>query len=286
MDTNGSGRIDRVLDTNIFIDSNPVNYESFYDAAWANKISGISEKCQELDQIVINLLVNIKSAIYTASSPLLQAKSFSVFHDSFVNSPEKPNSIFKLCFAIADRLTENLEEITGSIILQQKLKKRASKVRNDLAFGQEFFKFQLSPEEVWYECLKDTSFQLIVWSSQRQAFVSIHSTYEHFLVDVLRLKQKKPGYRKPPEKKFQKDFLAIFSEETLFKTWTNKIIRQSRIARNCLAHGSGVVSEELIKEEHNFKILDNKIQITPKDLIAQFIAIKAGVLHIIEEFYR
>lgn len=274
------------METNIYIDSNPENYESFYDSVWAKRISALSEAYPELDQIVINLLINIKSAIYTACSPLVQAKSFAVFHDSFANSPEKTNSIVKFCNVITDRLTESLEEITGSLILQQKLKKRASKVRNDLIFCQQNFKIQLSPEEVWYECLKDPSFQLIVWSSQRQSFVSIHSTYEHFLVDVFRLRCQKPSYRKPAEVKFQKDFLSVFSERTLFKAWTNNVIRQSRIARNCLAHGSGVVSAELIKEEHDFKILDDKIQITPKDLIAQFIAIKVGALHMVKEFFK
>jgi hypothetical protein len=274
------------LDASIYIDSNPVNYESFFDSSWAQEISDLSEKDKELDKIVINLLVNIKSAIYTACAPLLQAKSFSLFHDSLVNSPDKPNSIFKFCHAITDRLTENLDEITESVVLQHKIKKRASNVRKDLAFGQEYFKIQLPPEEVWHECLKDPSFQLIVWSSQRQAFVSNHSTYEHFIVDILRLKLNDPNYRKQSESKFQKEFLSAFPEDTLLKTWTNKVIKQSRMARNCLAHGSGVVSKELSKQDHNFQIVDNKIQITPKDLINQFFAIKTGALHLVKEFLK
>lgn len=120
-------------------------------------------------------------------------------------------------------------------------------------------------------------FQMMLWGCQRTCFVSVHCAYENFLTCVVGMGKNDNEYWKPRENQFRRDIQDVFGKRILELVWTHDTIVNSRIARNCLSHASGKVTDELRNRKHNFEILEGHIHITPRDLREQMDVMKLAI---------
>ena len=110
------------------MDGNYENYRPFFDSEWAKSLTDLSEKNPKLDKISLNLILNVKSVIYSACAPFLMAEELSAFHDSFANSPTPSFSTANLARLIAQRLTGDIPELCGQPEVMAKIRKRANEI--------------------------------------------------------------------------------------------------------------------------------------------------------------
>jgi hypothetical protein len=276
----GSGGI-KMIDKKILIDNRLFSYEPFFDNEWAKEIVEFSQSVPRLYELVLNLLLNFRAAIYTVSFPYLLPEGLTAFHDAMANSPNVPGSTSKLVNSILFRLTNGITEIFHDDHLVKLIKNRANEIHQELIAVQAENPIKLSAQSIWDDYLSVPSFAMMVWGSQRTSFISLHCSYEDFIVRILRILRAEEKYRKPNESNFQKHLSEMFGNEMLEEVWTKKEIKISRVARNCLSHGSGKENFELKSLKHSIRVKEGVLQIFPEDIKRQFATFKIAIKKLI-----
>ena len=100
-------------------------------------------------------------------------------------------------------------------------------------------------EKVWEDYLEVHPFQLSIWGSQRLSYLTIYTSYENFITQLMRIALEKPDYKMPKSDDFKNEFRNVFNQELLDKCWNDRNIKIARYARHSLSHVSGEETEEL-----------------------------------------
>lgn len=138
---------------------------------------------------------------------------------------------------------------------------------------------RMSPVKVWNDFLQLESFALMIWGTQRLAYVAIWDGYEAFVKAVVGTACPTANLRR--EKEFNAHFEKTF-EELYAECWTAKPVNTGRVVRNALCHVGGRETRDfrgLQKDQREqFEVVEGKIQIMPTNTRTLFDELKSRVL--------
>lgn len=271
------------MDIHIQVALAPVEYKPFFDNEWASAVTQLSKGNKKLDGLVLNLIMNWRSAIYAASAPYFMVDGLTQFHDSFFKAANLEKSKITLVPLLLERLVGGIDQVVNDANVMSAISTKAQKISEDLVRTYRENPIRLPLDDVWRDYLANHSFQMMIWGGQRTCFVAIYCAFEEFLSSAVGLGRGKHGYRKPyHEEEFVKHIRDTFGDRMVPLVWTQDTILNSRLARNCLAHAGGKISAKLKSREHRFVVEDDRLQIMPKDLREQMDAMKTAVTELVK----
>jgi hypothetical protein len=249
----------------IYIDPDIDSYQNYIDDNQIDDILNVAKDTPKLNKLVTNLLIDWRGAAYTASLSSFVLKHSKSFIEGYVNN--KPNSLLiELVEAFTHRCSKEIKDLVNYSSIKEKLASILIKIGDETLQKYEKSSFEFPTEIAWETYLEKHYYQLSIWSSQRLSYLTIYTSYENFITQLMRIALEKPDYKMPKSDDFKNQFRNIFNQELLDKCWNDRNIKITRYARHSLSHVSGEETEELKNFGHNFVMVNNKIQITPNDI--------------------
>lgn len=260
----------------IYIDPDIDSYQNYIDDNQIDDILNVAKDTPKLNKLVTNLLIDWRGAAYTASLPSFVLKHSKSFIEGYVNN--KPNSLLiELVEAFTLRCSKEIKDLVDYSSIKEKLASILIKIGDETLQKYEKSSFEFPTEIAWETYLEEHYYQLSIWSSQRLSYLTIYTSYENFITHLMQITTDNPDYEMPKSKVFKKQFKNVFGQELLEKCWNNKQIQIARFARHSLSHVSGKETKKLKDNEHHFKVVDNRIHITPNDIKNLFCDISKAV---------
>jgi len=261
----------------IYIDTHLDNYRNYLDDHRIHKIVSLVGEKTVLGKYFFLLLMHLRGVAYNASMPYLIPNSIEVFHSAFIQKTNPRQVLLDFSSAIMARLSRELPELTKSPRLARKLKDCT------IAISKEYLNSDnklsvVKKEYIWNAYIegKNQVFIYMVWSNQRVSYLSGFSAYDDFLGKVVKDAINLPKCR-TTSGYFVNDIEKAFGSEVAKLAWTGYEMTTLREVRNSLAHAGGKLIDTLKQREHNCKVIDDMLQITPTDIKRLFEAITSAV---------
>lgn len=267
----------------IYTDSNLDAYSEYIPDEWGEKHIGPIPEGTVLERLLLDIAVLWRTVSYTAQMPSSSIRGMhasAVGRSKFV-SPDK--SVVRLADQIVEELRKRVPALirsknTGKIIGKElekigfEYRERLQKVMDDYPI-----------EPIWAEFMKLTAFRLSVWSSQRVAYVCFYNAYEGFLVDCVKVATGET-LLKTTNDSFRKGLRSSFSKDIADACWFHPEILRARLVRHALSHNGGRLTKDLrnltgIKLD--VKVIDNELQVIPKDNHDMLMRLRSAVEEII-----
>jgi hypothetical protein len=268
-------------DRHIQIDPELNSYQGYMPDEWAKATLGPIKQGTVLERLLLDLALAWRTAAYTAQMP---ATAVRATHAAAVGrgtyaSPD--SSVVSLTDKIIAELSQKVPEFfeNGSLrarvtealaTITDEFRERTTKVRED---------FPIEP--MWKDFLQEIAFKLSLWSSQRVTFVAFYNAYEVFLVDCLKVATGATSLRTPMEE-FRVGLRTAFRRNVADPCWFHREINLARLVRHALIHNGGRLTEDLKKQQHEIVLIDDELQIQPKDNLQMLRRLRAAVDKVVE----
>ncbi len=238
-------------------------YRNFFDNEWSQNIVKATEDFPKLAQIVFDLILEWRGAVYTAALPLELLEHTKNFHDAFVKSETPNTDLLRLSEGIISNLGNEIIELRFDPLILRRVQEKIIKTGSKIIDLYRNAPFKYPMQQAWIDYLKVPSYQISIWGSQRISFVAIYNSYANFLTQCVRIAKQLSDYRARNDRAFKKDINDFFGEKILEICWTNTKLNIFRLVRHSLSHLGGRITPKLSKQNHNFVVVNNRIQVTP-----------------------
>ncbi len=133
--------------------------------------------------------------------------------------------------------------------------------------------------KLWSDHLKHRTFKLMIWGSQSLAYRTLWDGYESFLKAVIKVTAPKRNLRR--KKEFEDAFVSAFDSSLFDDCWRADPVNVGRTVRNALCHAGGRVTTDFKGlGQHDFHVIEDKIQVWPTNTRALFDALKKCVFEL------
>ena len=241
-------------------------YQDYLPDDWGERTVGKLPEGSVLERLVLDLGLSWRSASYTAQMPATSIKAMhaaALGRGKFV-SPD--SSIVSYSDKILSMLSQQVPDLVENRALRARIQSAlvevATQFRDQAAAVVDDFPI----EPIWADFMNDWSFRLSLWSSQRIAFVAFYNAYEAFLVDCLKVGKGVSRLRTTEKPAFMDALRTALEMDIEGPCWSHHEINISRLVRHALSHNGGRVTEDLSKHRHGIELVDDMLQIMPKDI--------------------
>jgi hypothetical protein len=266
----------------VHIETNIDDYRHFFSDDWAASVFQLTEHLPKIYELIFDLVMEWRSAAYTASLPVAVIEHMRAFHDGFVNTGEINTVLLRLAHDIPAKLALDVPELTHDPVLVRRLQERIVNLGAELEEARSRAQVAFPIDDTWRSYIEDSVFQLSLWGSQRICFVSIYNSYDNFLVRTLRIAISDNRCRST-DREFRSRFRDVFGAPLLEKCWTSDDVNIARLARHALSHAGGRLTDELAQQKHGFIVRDHRIQITPQKTKELFAMLKDAAFSLAEK---
>lgn len=260
----------------IYVTTSIDEYRNVFSDDWASRIAELVKGKVRIDELVFDLTMEWRAAVYTAALPVSILEHMKRFHDTYINHGELNTTLLRLAEIIPGTLAQRVPALTSHPALIRELQREIVKIGADFESARDKVSFEFPLEESWQDYLKETVFQLSLWGSQRICYVAIYNAYDNFLQQCVRIELAQPNYR-PKPKQFQQVFTKCFGATLLHTCWTNDDLSIARSARHSLSHAGGRLTPELADKKHGFELKQDRIQIVPEKTKQLLVVLKDAV---------
>ncbi len=253
---------------NIYIEKDFEAYRNTFSDDWCKRIDNLTDTKPKLSGIILDLILDWRSAAYTASLPATTLEMIKSHHDGLVNSNSPNSTLIRLTEALKTKLAREMpDEFTVDPSLGRRIQKSLIDTCGEIieTWDNDNREFEFSIEEHWNIYTEYSAFQLGLWGSQRVCYVSIFNAYDSFVsrvTDTVSIAQKTDCCR-TVDREFKKYFSDLFGNTIKNACWCNNELATARYARHALSHAGGRETKNLKKQKHDFEIVDGKIHVTP-----------------------
>lgn len=248
----------------IYVVSILQEYRNIFSDDWAHRFFAVTSKAPRLDTLALDLVTEWRASVYAMSMPPAILDHIKAFYDGFFQN-EKPNTnLLNLATQIPKRLVRKVPELTGSPELIRKLEVEIVRLGAEINEISECDREEFDIEKTWREYLGHHVFQLALWGSQRNGYLSIFNSYESFLLQCVKARTPNEPCR-VTRSEFKRQLTAAFGEQLLHDCWTCPEINIAKLARHAISHAGGRVTDDLSKQKHGLHEHEGRIQITPAD---------------------
>jgi hypothetical protein len=246
-------------------------YSKVFDHAWSKAMLERTEgTCVEEAAFALNRYW--RGATSTHVLPWLMARSLQVFHDSALNAPMLgPDFVAALSKWTRESLSDQLNEdqLLAVAVAIERFSNSARAIQKRLSDepGVDMWDALLTgdtePEFAW--CL---------WGSQRLSYGAIYHAYEDFIRHCIGILDGSSYFR--DRDLFGALQRAFGGAGAMMRAacLEDDDVAVARHARNAIAHNGGKPSPELLALNHQFKIVDDEIQVVPRDTRRLFSTLK------------
>lgn len=269
-------KMNEIIDS-IIIDESLESYDVFLENEWAEQVTKVSRHASKLEKFMLNLILDWRGISYTASLPSQIPKSLKNFHDSFVKLGKPNMELIEITETYSKRLTNEVEEIRSWPELRTKVQETLVRIGDDVLKGFQIAPIELNLEKIWKEYREINYIKFSIWSSQRICYKAFYDAYETFVLQCMRVVVRQPTY-KIRKNKIENDFIVHFGKPLYDQCWGDTKIKISRLTRHALSHTRGQITAELKKHDHGFELVNDVVQIKPKDLNDLYNVLKNSVL--------
>lgn len=250
------------LRMNIFIDNQFDSYHNFFSDDWGERILALVTGSPTLHQFVFDLLMDWRAAAYTAALPAQILEHVKHFHDGYLSESEPNTFLLRFSEGVIGRLALEIPELTRDPPLLRRLQTKIVELGAETQDIHRKVKIEFPMEETWQDYLKFSAYQLSLWGSQRICYVAIYNSYENFLTQCVATANGIAKCR-TTNRDFKRLFADVFGEPLHDQCWSNNAVNIARLARHALSHAGGRVTPDLAKQNHDFVVTDNAIQVIP-----------------------
>lgn len=267
----------------IFVHDVLDSYRNFFDNEWSAKLLSVARGRKHLEELLYDLILEWRGAVYTTALPHELLESIRNFHDGFVKSNTPNTDLLRLSEGIRTRFNKEIDELRLDTSLSRIIQEKIVQIGAEIIELHKNAPIEFPIEQGWQDYLEIPAYKISIWGSQRISFVALYNSYDNFITQCTRIAKGLNEYRRKREKEFKKDFRDAFGEELLKICWTNDELNMFRAARNSLTHAGGRVTDELRKYKHDFELEDDRIQVTPDKTKALYNLLKKSVLALSEK---
>jgi hypothetical protein len=253
-------------DRHIYMESEIKAYEGYMPDEWGEKTIGPSPEGTVLERLLLDLGLAWRSASYTAQMPATSIRAMhaaAVGRSNFV-SPD--SSIVAYSERIIGELCQRVPEVVGFTGLRARLVAELVKIAADFRDRAAAVKEEYPVEPIWAQFMSDTAFRISLWSSQRISYMAFYNAYEAFLVDCLKVGTGFTQLRSTDKKVFNEALRTGFGTDISNPCWSHHEINIARLVRHALSHNGGRETDDLRKQKHGIKLIDQELQIVPEDI--------------------
>lgn len=236
-------------------------YASFFDHAWARRISELV-RGSKLDEPTFSLCMNWKAIANTYRFPWLMIECLKWQMQGFLKKHE-PLSV-AVTKAIESRL---LDVMRGDLseAARRKLRDAIREIAQAATSARDDSDAMWSRTSVhWHELLPDQEFAISIWGSQRICYAALYHTFEDFTRQCIGLASGQ-GQDWRPGGEIVDAAKRLFGESFVQACLCDDAITVARLVRNALAHHGGRVTKELGNVTHGLEVENGVIQILADD---------------------
>jgi hypothetical protein len=262
----------------IYIDSQLDSYRNYLDDERIGNIANQLNKESIIGKHFFILLMELRGIAYNASLPYLMPTMLETFYAGYVQSINPRSTLLEFASAIVKRLSSEIPQLTKSNRLSRKVKDRLIVMSQDYLDIDKKVPIIIDSYGIWDNLLKMPKpiFGYALWSNQRVSYLSGYSAYDNFMAivvkDALNLER-----CRTTDRDFHNNVKEAFGIKAAELAWTGDEITTLREIRNSLAHAGGKITDNLKKRNHECRLENDIIQITPKDIKQLFSAITSAV---------
>ncbi len=268
----------------ISIDPEIDSYGTFFGHNWSQQLAELIAETK-IKEPFFALCVNWKAAANTHFMPWFMMKSIRAVLEGYLNNDEP---IIDQAFrALSQRLPDEMGDSLSNMMrkkLAQVIRKigeewkqsKAHEIRSvDIIIRGWFAEFAGSEDA--------SELRLSIWGAQRLCYGSLYHAYENFVTRCIGLARGDPDYRGFPTKTLVADAKSVFGDVLATYCLDDQFVKIAREVRHALAHRGGKVNEALTNCPHDVVILDENLQIMPKDNRKLFEELKQRVSKLVEK---
>lgn len=247
----------------IYIDNRVDAYEGFLSTEWANKITEKAKPSPALAEIVLDLLLDWRTCCYTAAMPTVFAQSIQTYANSYTNAPSNDRSVMAYSDTILKLVSRKVPELVEDSSLRTRLASALVNTAAEVRDAKDAVKINFDLEEVWNNYLGMAPFQMLVWSTQRVAYVALFNAYDSFLQRCVKRVSSRENLR-TTDRDFRKVLRECLGDKAATACWTSSDFNTVRLVRHALSHAGGRETDKLSKQEHGIVVQDGVLQIWPE----------------------
>jgi hypothetical protein len=266
----------------IYIDSQIDSYKNYLNDERIGNIVNQLNKESFLGKHFFILLMELRGISYNASLPYLIPNMLETFHTGYIQSINPRSTLLEFASAIVERLRNEIPQLTKRNRLSHKIKDRLVVMSQDYFDINKKLPIVIDRYGIWDNLLKMPIpiFNHALWSNQRVSYLSGYSAYDNFMARVVKDALNLERCR-TTDREFHNNVKEAFGIKAAKLAWTGDEITTLREIRNSLAHAGGKITDNLKKRNHECRLENDIIQITPKDIKRLFSAITSAVEDIV-----
>ena len=263
----------------IYVDRRMEEYGDIMTSEQGAELGNRTE-APKLRPLLDRLMLNWRSTSYLAAMPGMFVRSQEMAIEGYARSDVNDTVLLAMTQGMLDKLAVMVPEIVSEPGLATKLRTATVRLAADVRDARAKAKLNFESDKYWDDYLKIAAFFQYIWSSERLSYQAVYNAYEDFLIEVINVKVNKPNLRtSSPEFKATLDWLGATIYEDC---WTSRPILELRLLRHSLAHSSGRITPNMVKE--NVKPLNHPevSQVYPENVRAAVSTLAPCVLKILD----
>lgn len=265
------------------IDDRIESYGQIYDFDWAKKLVEVSDPAPVLQEMLLDLCISFQGVSTTLAIPALAVDVAKAYADSAKLGRLSDSLQLRYSEHIVARLRQS-HALNGSIereLLAQMLKW--------IEEVHEIIKGEAIPfprQELWDEYVTveanepidshKTQFRVGIFAAQRLAYSALFFAYEDFFLQLLARMGHGGLWTMNP--KFPGVCEQVFGQAVADRCWWDTKIEDAKLVRHSLAHAGGRVTDKLRNRNHGIDVLDDRLQVMPRHVVALNNELKECVL--------
>lgn len=261
----------------LYVDTRLQAYEGYLPDHWMEQALQATTAAPRLERPLIDLCLNWRTTSYAVSMPSIFVKSLRESTLSFASYTSPDGSVVGMIDAVLAKLSSRLPEVAESRPLRGRLAEELAKLAAEARSTREAVEPDMPLEPIWQRFLAVVPFSMSVWASQRIGYVAFYNSYKAFLIQVLKTLLGVAILR-TRDKEFKNALRTGFTgKDVLDACWANHNLNVARLVRHALSHNSGRQTEDLSKQHHNIKLIEEVLQIAPDDNHRLLAALRSAV---------
>jgi hypothetical protein len=235
------------MEKKIFIDNQLSDYANLFTGPDAKKIIDLLDSKSDYYPILFNFTADLRSISNSHSFPFYSIQAVEGYDKGYQSVYMKKEDAAFYSDKLVGMAIERIEK-HGKLpkqirpLLIKEFKEIGKKIEIARKKANEIHKFPT--DELWEDNLKQYEYRTAIWSMVRICFMSIFSTYEYFIVDIVRKKLGDDSIR-TTDRDFDNKFKTALDARLLSRAWKSADMQFIREVRNCIAHNGGIPSEKL-----------------------------------------
>jgi hypothetical protein len=273
--------------TKVSIETGYDAYTSLWDSEYTKQLFEVAGDSAILRQLVLDLSMTWKAANYTHAAPPLLIQGIHDFYKNLMNVDDLECVTVKAFNIVVSEMQAHLS-LAHLRNLRMRVERGASAAKRQAIKQLN----DLSMCKAWPKYLAGDPFRLMIWGTQRLAYVAVWDGYEAFVKALIKTIEPKASRDR---ELFKKVFVDKFKHELFQDCWSTEDspegkghpVNVGRVVRNTLCHAGGRVGKffsDLPEEQRkNIDVVEGKIQIWPTNTRTLYNALKDRVLALAKE---